>query len=419
MPNVQPIVHGSGDANPIRNLPLGARERWENQMDIQLAEIGWKDLADAANGNGVFCIDENNRPQLISNVAESFTRNKLMLAGAEGRLFVRPKNGEGLVQFQTTLSDPVVEAPDAYDDIVLTSRDPQVHENALHRQEFKEVGRLQVQKTEPLRELPLVQVERPPFWKYLLFPFFMDDLVKYHSSVARNEAFVSSGLSDAFRNGFAATVQAAQDAKAQETAQITETVRSDRKIEQTLETCRAYAEGERVLDPDAELGDNEDAMDGLDMIRDAHQRGMQEKLELMQDIINGRPLASSREELMGRLGRIMMAEDLMDSVQRHIVDCKQRGVQEINPLYEAVGGEPDAFELMEGKMAESETVYQMAIMAPNDLLKLLSNPVEMSRKVSAINVENGGSRDMEAQQDDLEMGEQEMEMDGPKEQVLF
>ena len=172
-----------------------------------------------------------------------------------------------------------------------------------------------------------------------------------------------------------------------------------------------------MLDPDAELGDNEDAMDGLDMIRDAHQRGMQEKLELMQDIINGRPLASSREELMGRLGRIMMAEDLMDSVQRHIVDCKQRGVQEINPLYEAVGGEPDAFELMEGKMAESETVYQMAIMAPNDLLKLLSNPVEMSRKVSAINVENGGSRDMEAQQDDLEMGEQEM--DGPKEQVLF
>lgn len=53
---------------------------------------------------------------------------------------------------------------------------------------------------------------------------------------------------------------------------------------------------------------------------------MQEKLALMQDIINGNELAPSRAQLAERLGRIMVAEYLMHNVQAHILDCNQRGI---------------------------------------------------------------------------------------------
>lgn len=382
---VNPIAPNSGNLDAVMNLPGDAGTRWEHKIDEAVQDIGWNSLADAAANNGLFVVDKNDRPRMVTNIAEVETHAELYHACAEGRLFMRPKNGERLVQFQTVIGDP--EPGRNYAGQFLKPDDER------RIREEREVSRLQVARTEPLTEVPLLPARSPAWWKYLLFPFFMSELREYHAATRRNDT-INEKLAGDFRTGFEGAKHAYYQGRAQEQRQIMNNVVNDRSIEQTIDTCRAYVQGTRELDPNADLGENEDAMDGLYQIRAAHQRGMQEKYDLMQDIINGRELAPSRAQLAERLGRVMVAEYLMYNVQSHILDCTQRGVNEVNPLYETISNLGDAFDQMEEKLAMTNVVSQMTQMNPNDLLSLLAHPTEMAQRVNTMMAEKENSWNM-------------------------
>lgn len=389
MPIVNPIAPNSGNLDAVMNLPGGAGNRWEHKIHQEVKEIGWNSLADAATNNSLFVVDKNDRPRMVTKITELETQAELYHACAEGRLFIRPKNNERLVQFQIVIGEPEP-GPDYSMQILKPEQERRI-------QEEREVSRLQVARTEPLNEVPLLPTQRPAWWKYLLFPFFMSELREYHAATKRNDT-INEKLAGDFRTGFEGAKRVYYEEKNRANCEIINTVVNDRSIEQTIGTCRAYSQGARELDPDADLGENEDAMDGLYQIRAAHQRGMKEKYDLMQDIINGRDLAPTRAQLAERLGRVMVAEYLMYNVQSHILDCNRRGVEEVNPLYELVSNLGEAFDQMEENFALTSVVDQMTQMNPGDLLRLLSHPTEMAQRVNTMMTEKNNSWNMNGPQ---------------------
>lgn len=378
-----PIGAGAGDAGTVRELDnITCLMQWAKLFGEAMEELGWKSSFDAIKEQALFYMDEDNRPTLVTDIADRTDYRKLMVAAAQGRLFVRSKDGDGMVQIQTKAN-----APKAEDPYMFFGKSP---EWIRMTTESMQAERLEIDLTRPLKELPLqpVAMEKPSIWKYILFFIFGDEIKAYQDHCgavkSHNEALNKWGAVESFRQSFAPVVEQMKRDADMEKQQVKKVWAEDPVVTNTINYCKDVAEFNVQLDDGVDLGENEDAVEGLEFLREVHRDGMSVKAEMLEEIFNDKLSGRSREDILDRLARIMLAEQMEENVRQHNAACKETGVWTVNPLYEAVGMDGSFFDMMVKKIARTPTVAEMASMKPSQLIKLLASPSQLQVKVANV-----------------------------------
>lgn len=356
-------------------------EGWLNAFDEACSGTGSYRTIENDGRNYIYILGGNNTFQLLDQGIQTDVNNTEMLkASMEGRLFVSNSTHTGVHQI-VTYPDP-----DASEGYSLYTGESVAHLKGA--------------------QLP-DGLEKPSIWKRIFFFFFLDEIRAYNEQQERFERAVEAMGNPTEKTPLADSIgRALQESNRQverkreelkqrmgreqekTVTEVRQELPNTDLYRQTIATAKAYAEGSRQLDADADLGENEDAMDGLEMIREEHRAGMQEKAALIQELMDG-TLVEDPAQLRSRLGRILLAEQLQETVEKHNLLNREQDMQEVNPLYVTVGIAGADFEKMAQNISLSTAADKLTRIARDKLLDVLSNPRELSEINRRIRVESG------------------------------
>lgn len=203
-PYYKEFVPREGFANQKEKLPISTIHFLTAISDKELQETTKSEFNLSYMKDSFFMLDKDNRLQPIKDNLGMLDAKDLRAAtkaACEGRLFVRDYGENKLRQINAS---PSAEKKDTVD----------------------------ISLSTPVSDLSFVKApERPSFWKYLLYPFFSDEIKSYNQKMAEHKKLNSDEINDAFDVVCGKEPRSSAKAKAEEKTEVKAEVKEAAKTE--------------------------------------------------------------------------------------------------------------------------------------------------------------------------------------------
>ncbi|MDO4732187.1 MAG: hypothetical protein Q4B50_01535 [Bacillota bacterium] len=436
---MDPVPPGYGAPVNFDQMQLA---HWNNDMQIILADVGWGTLDNAVNAQALYRINSEGRVERFVTAQGESAMGEIARSAAEGRLFVRPANSNGSIQLRAVVNESGF--PEAGKTVPM-SEVPRRNMAEPERPAFwKFIVAFFFSDSESAKEVNAFRAERAAYEEDRALadpalnasfsqgfmnlmedePVWTNQPEMQQGMGMQQQGFVQGFNQPGFSQNIQQTVTQSSDGFGQTIQQtviqsssgfvqnfdpmgnmyenmmpqqpqpnvfggpdpeVQQLLNSDPSINRQMEKLQNFIKND-VLEDNPYLGDDSDPLvqernfTGSCAVEEEYAKVQKMKLELMEALAAGRPI----DDLEGKLGRILLGNQLAIQVVAHNQYCEEQGVQQVNPLYVMAGTCGFSLEAAGKMVGQSETVQEMVKMRPAQLLKLLANPVEMGRRAKAV-----------------------------------
>lgn len=202
-PYYKEFVPREGFANQKETLPINTIHFLTALYDKKLQETIKSDSNLSYMKDAFFMLDKDNNLQPVKDSPGTMSSKDIRAftkAACEGRLFVRDPGENALRQLNAA-------AGKDRDDVAISL-------------------------SSPVSDLSFVKApERPSFWKYLLYPFFSDEIKSYNQKMAEHKKLNSDEINDAFDIACGKEPRSSAKAKAEEKTEVKAEAKEEAKTE--------------------------------------------------------------------------------------------------------------------------------------------------------------------------------------------